>query len=190
MSPFSRRGACMFGSLKRPPARLGPWTERQRPRCGLWARMLRHPLAPRLAAAAATAVAAAAIAFFAGPPVGYRAGEIAAHDLRVRVRFEVVNFPQTEWAREEFGRGSQSLIVEKYPIGFPIVKAGHPITDGQLDLLRYENRAFRAALTRADRIRRAAALLVVSLLLTFVMVLYVARFQPGLAGSLVSVAGD
>jgi putative nucleotidyltransferase with HDIG domain len=179
----------MFGSLKRPPARLGPWTDRQRPRCGWWSRVVRHPLAPRLMAVLATAVVAAAIAFFAGPPIGFRVGETAPHDLRVRVRFEVVNFPQTELAREEFGKGNQSLVVEKYPAGFPIVKAGHPITDGQLELLRYENRAYRAALTRGDRVRRAAALLVVSLLLTFVMVLYVARFQRGLADNFIRVVG-
>ncbi|HEX4590815.1 MAG TPA: hypothetical protein VH120_12835, partial [Gemmataceae bacterium] len=166
----------MFGSLKRPPARLGPWTDRQRPQCpGVWSRTLRHPLAARLFAVLTTSILAAAIAFFAGPPVTYRVGEIPAHDLRVRANFEVVNFPQTEMAREEFGTGQHALIVEKYPPGFPIVRAGRRITDGQLDLLRYENRAYRSSLTTADLVRRAAALLTVSLLLTFVIVLYVSR---------------
>src|SRR3954469_26079104 len=106
----------MFGSLKRPPARLGPWTARQG-QCGPWPAAWRHPLAPRLAAVLPRAVLAAAAAFLAGPPVGYRIGEIPARDLRVRVPFEVVNFPQTEWAREEFGKGNQTLVVEKYPPG-------------------------------------------------------------------------
>jgi putative nucleotidyltransferase with HDIG domain len=180
----------MFGNLKRPPARLGPWTDRQRPSdCGRWRRLVRHPLLPRFAAVLAAAVLAAAVAFLAGPPVFYRTGEIPPHDLRVRIGFEVVNFPQTEWAKEEFGANPHSLVVEKYPPGFPIVKAGHRITDGQVDLLRYENRAYRAGLTNGDRVRRAVALLAVSLLLTFVMVLYVARFQKGLADSLVRVTG-
>jgi putative nucleotidyltransferase with HDIG domain len=142
-----------------------------------------------MAAVLATAVLAAAIAFFAGPPVSYRVGEIPSHDLRVRTQFEVINFPQTEWAREEFGRSIQSVVVERYPAGLPLVKAGHPITDGQYELLRCENRAWRAALRRVDHFRRGVALLVVSLLQTFVIVLYVARFQRGLADSLVRVAG-
>ncbi len=179
----------MFGSLKRPPARLGPWTDRQRAQCGPWRAAWRHPLAPRLAAVLTTAVLAAAVAYVAGPPVGYRIGEIPARDLRVRVPFQVVNFPQTEWAREEFGKGNQSLVVEKYPAGLPLVKGGQPITEGQLDLLREEHRAYRAALTPADRLRRAAALLLISLLLAFVLVLYVARFQMGLAGNLTRVVG-
>jgi putative nucleotidyltransferase with HDIG domain len=180
----------MFGSLKRPPARLGPWTDRQR-QCGggPWVVIFRHPLAPRLTAVLATAILAAFIAMQANPPVGYRVGEIPSRDLRVRTPFEVVNFPQTEWAKEEFGRNNQALIVEKYPAGMPIVKAGQPITEGQLELLRDEGRAFRRSLTGGDQVRRAAALLLVSLLLTFVLVLYVARFQRGLADSLIRVVG-
>jgi putative nucleotidyltransferase with HDIG domain len=177
----------MFGSLKRPPARLGPWTDRQRGCChsAVW----RHPLTSRLAAVLATALVAACFAFLAGPPVGLRVGETPAHDLRVRAYFEVVNFPQTEWAREEFGKGNQQLVIEKYTPGFPIVKSGQPITDGQLDLLREENRAYRLAQTPADRARRFVALLLISLLLAFVLVLYVARFQHGLADHLARVVG-
>ena len=107
----------------------------------------------------------------------------------MRAPFEVVNFPQTEWAREEFGRTNQSLIVEKYAAGLPIVKAGQPITDGQLELLRDEARAYRRSLTGADHVRRGVAFLLVSLLLTFVLVLYVARFQKGLADSFTRIVG-
>jgi putative nucleotidyltransferase with HDIG domain len=180
----------MFGTLKRPPARLGPWTDRQRrrDRCrtgGFW----RRPLAPRLAVVLLAAVLAAAIAFFAGPPLSYRTGQIPAHDLRVRTYFEVVNFPQTEWAKEEFRAGNHALVVEKYPAGLPLVKAGQPITEGQLELLREEWRAVRTTLTPADHARRATALLLISLLLSFVLVLYVARFQRRLASQLPQVAG-
>lgn len=180
----------MFGSMKRPPARLGPWTDRQR-RCdgGRWSLFWRHPLTTRLAAVLVTAVLSAAIAYVAGPPVAYRQGQIPDHDLRVRTYFEVVNFPQTEWAKEEFGKGHQSLIIEKYPPGLPIVKAGQPITEGQLDLLREEHRAFKAKQTRGDHVRRASALLLVSLLLSFVLVVYVARFQRGHAAHLRRVLG-
>ncbi len=182
----------MLGCLgKRPPARLGSWTARLRGRgddagpLGLW----RHPLVPRLAAVLVTAVLAAAIAYFAGPPVAYRVGEIPDRDLRVRVHFEVINFPQTEWAREEAGKAGLAPVVEQYPPGLPIVKRGQPITDGQLTLLREEDRAYRKSLLPADHMRRAGSLLLISLLLAFVLVLYVARFQAALAGSLSRVAG-
>lgn len=180
----------MFGTLKRPPARLGPWTDRQRHRDGagrggFW----RRPLAPHLAVVLVAATLAAAIAFFAGPPLSFRAGQIPAYDLRVRAYFEVVNYPQTEWAKEEFRAGNHTLVIEKYPVGLPLVKAGQPITEGQLELLREEWRAFRAALTPADHARRATALFLISLLLAFVLVLYVARFQRRLASQLPRVAG-
>jgi putative nucleotidyltransferase with HDIG domain len=132
---------------------------------------------------------AAAIAYAAGPPMIYRIGQIPARDLRVRSYFEVINFPQTEWAREEAGKAGLAPVVEKYPPGLPIVKRGQPITDGQLDLLREEHRAYRDALEPADLARRAGSLLLISLLLAFVLVLYVARFQPALAGSLSRVVG-
>src|SRR5947207_13414243 len=95
----------MFGSLKRPPARLGGWYGRRaaRPAGPALARLLRHPLLPRFAVVAATAALAAAIAYAAGPPVAYRVGETPARDLRVRAYFQVVNLPQTDWAREEAG---------------------------------------------------------------------------------------
>ena len=75
-------------------------------------------------------------------------------------------------------------VVEKYPPGLPIVKQGQPITEGQLSLLKDEHRAYRKSLRTADHVRRATSLLLISLLLSFVLVLYVARFQPALAGSL------
>jgi putative nucleotidyltransferase with HDIG domain len=179
----------MLGSLRRTPARLGSWADRLRRRGedagppAAW----RHPLVPRLAAVLVTAVLAAAFAYFAGPPLGFRAGEIPARDLRVRVTFEVVNFPQTEWAREEAGKAGLAPIVERYHPGLPIVKGGQAITDGQLGLLRDEHRAYRASLPPVHLLRRATALLLISLLLAFVLVLYVGRFQPALAGSLARV---
>jgi hypothetical protein len=148
-----------------------------------------HPLVLRLTAVSITAVFVAAIAYFAGPPMIYRVGQITARDLRVRAHFDVVNFPQTEWAREEAGKSGLAPVVEKYPPGLPIVKRGQPITEGQLSLLKDEHRAYRASLRRGDHLRRAGSLLVISLLLTFVLVLYVARFQTALARSLSRVVG-
>lgn len=179
----------MFGSLKRPPARLGPWTNRQWPRNGrsIWS-LWRRPLALRLSVVIGTAIIIAVIAYLAGPPLEVRIGQIPARDLRVRAYFEVINFPQTEWAREEFGKGGQALIVERYPPGLPLVKAGQPITEGQFDLLREEHRAYQTSLGSSEHFRRLGSLLIVSLLLAFVLVLYVARFQKALAQSLTRVA--
>jgi putative nucleotidyltransferase with HDIG domain len=172
----------MFGSLKRRPARLGPWADRLR-RGGSGPGAWRHPFAARLAAVVATAIFASAIAYATGPPLAFRVGEIPARDLRVRAAFEVVNFPLTEWAREEAGKAGLAPVVEKYPPGMPIVKRGQRITAGQLELLRNEYRAFRRTLGPRDHVHRAAALLLISLLLAFVLVLYVAHFQPALAAS-------
>src|SRR4051794_22384033 len=179
----------MFGSLKRSPGRLGAWHGRRGPRGDRpsLAAAARHPILPRLAAAAVTAALAAAIAFAAGPPVAYRVGETPARDLRVRVRFDVLNLPQTDWAREEFGRPGVGPVVEKYPAGLPLVKRGQPISEGQYQLLREEQRAYLTSLDTSDLVSRAAALTLISLLLTFVLVLYVARFQAALAGSLTRV---
>ena len=174
----------MFGSLKRTPARLGSWLARQRGCDGGSPALWRHPRVPRLAAVLVTALLVAAIAYAAGPPMILRVGQINARDLRVRAEFEVINFPQTEWAREEAGKAGIAPVVDKYPSGLPLVKRGQPITEDQIELLRTEHKAYRESLKRADHLRRAAALLVISLLLAFVLVLYTSRFQPALAGSL------
>ena len=101
----------MFGSLKRPPARLGPWTDRQRPSDGRrWQRFVRHPLAPRLRRGPGDRRSRRRHRVLRRP-----AGRLTASaksrlmTCAFGVCFEVVNFPQTEWAQEEFGRATSTL---------------------------------------------------------------------------------
>src|SRR5262249_14382386 len=69
------------------------------------------------------------------------------------------------------------------------VEAGRPITERQLNLLQEEYRAHRRSQKRSDQIRRGSALFLVFALLAGLVVLYVVRFQKGLAQSLPTIAG-
>ncbi len=175
----------MFGSFRRAPARIAAWVLRQRADEPAVDRPVRESRG-RVAAIVAATVIVATIAYAAGPPVPYRVGQIPLRDLRVRVPFEIVNFPRTEAALEG---GSAEPVVEKYAAGFPLVRRGKPITDEQLSILRDEERAYRRSLGALDRTRRAVALFLIVLLLAVVLVLYVVRFQPALGGDPRRVVG-
>ena len=154
----------------------------------------------RLALVLATAIAVTVGVYFWGPVPPYRVGETYPSDLRVRVYFEVVDQAQTEWKREEaverflteggdpavreHVRHSIPSVVEKYPPGMPLVQRGAPISERQLSLLEEEHRAYLRTQGPRDQARRGIALFLIMSLLAGVVVLYVARFQPGLAQSL------
>src|SRR5438132_8075938 len=91
----------MFGPLSKKPARLGQWNGRRRssrsdrlPLPGL----LQRPVLLRLLVVLVIAVVATALPYLWGPALPYRVGEVLAHDVRVRVFFELINEPQTERA--------------------------------------------------------------------------------------------
>jgi cyclic-di-AMP phosphodiesterase PgpH len=178
----------MFRSLKRAPARLVAWNGR--PRQTAWlVRLWRHRLTPRLTIVFATAVLVTAMVYSSGPPLAVRVGEIPARDLRVRIPFAVVNAAQTEWAREEAGRSGVNPVVEQFAVDMPIAKAGQPITDGQLMILKQEHRVYRDAQRFTKRLVRWLSLFLVILLLSTVVTLYVARFQAALASDVAHVTG-
>ena len=56
-------------------------------------------------------------------------------------------------------------VVEKFPVGMPLVQRGKPITPRQLFLLEEEHRAFLRSLTTADHARRGIAVFLVMALL-------------------------
>jgi putative nucleotidyltransferase with HDIG domain len=147
-----------------------------------------------------------ALAYYWGPSLPYRAGEIYPTDLRVRAYFEVVKKPQTAQAREESiqrlppaertdpntrdeARVSVQPVLEKYPVGMPLVQRGQPITPEQLILLQEEHQAFLRSLGAADHVRRGFALALVMSLLAVLVILYGIRFQAALAGSLSKIGG-
>jgi putative nucleotidyltransferase with HDIG domain len=178
----------MFRSLKRSSARLGLWNGRP-PQAAWFARFRSHPLTPRLAVVFATTVLVTAMVYSSGPPLAIRVGETPARDMRVRIKFAVVNAPRTDWVREEPGQSERAPIVEEFPVGMPLAKAGQPITDSQHTLLKQEHRVFRDSRPFAKRLVRWLCLFLIVMLLAIVVTLYVARFQAGLAADVGRVAG-
>src|SRR5262249_57110753 len=80
-------------------------------------------------------------------------------------------------------------VVDRYPLGALLVQRGQPITEPQRNLVEAETRAFLDSQSSADHFRRGAALFLVFSLLAMLVVLYVGRFQQGLAQGLPKVVG-
>jgi putative nucleotidyltransferase with HDIG domain len=197
----------MLPSKKQP--RLGQWDGRRRSSRSdhlvlqhLW----QQPAVLRLAAVLFTVMAATLLAYFAGPPLRWRVGEIPRADLRARVDFEVLNQPQTALAREEAvkhlppnkrsdpaaceqARNNAPRVIETYRTGVPLAVRGKPISEQELALLQEENRAYRHSLSRLDRLRRGLALFLIVSLQAVLIALYVQRFQQALAQSLPKIVG-
>ncbi len=193
----------MFNAIKN-RSRLGQWKGRRRSSRGgesVLARLGHRQTLLRLAVVLVTAVAAVLLTHRWGPHNPYRLGEVHSRDLRARVYFEVLNQPQTEQKRDEAvarlspeeradpaaceqARLAEPPVIEKYPQGTPLVQQGKPVTPQQMVLLLEEHRVFHATYGQAERFRRGIALFLVIGLLSILVVLYVARFQPALAKSL------
>ncbi len=186
------------------PSRLGQWNGRRhstRLDAPVLPRLWQRPVLLRLGIVLLTAAIVTLMVYAWGPTVPYRVGEVHRSDLRVRVGFEVVNQPQTDWRREEAveslqgpdtgdpiareeARRAVTPVVEKYPAGMPLVRRGQPVNERQLTLLEEEHRAYLRSQTRSDHARRAVALFLIISLLAAVVVIYVARFQQSLAQDL------
>jgi putative nucleotidyltransferase with HDIG domain len=193
----------MFSSIKK-PSRLGQWNGRRRSSRSaepMLPHLWRRSVLVRLATVLVTAVALTFLTYRWGPPLPYRVGEVYSWDLRVRVDFELVNQAQTEKARDaavehltdpvliERVRRAVAPVVERYPRDMLLVPRGQPIKERQLNLLQEEHRAYLHGLTPSDHWRRGIDLFLVFALLALLVVLYVARFQTGLAQSLPTIAG-
>ena len=181
----------MFGPFKK-STRIGQWDGRRRSSRSdepVWPSLLHRPVLLRLAVVFVTALSATFLAFYWGTSgSSYRVGEIAQHDLRARVYFEVERLPpQTQRDNPEAPPGPPLL--EQFPPGTLLVQRGVPITEAQFSLLRAETRAFIRSRSSADHLRRGVALFLVLTLLSMLVVLYVVRFQHGLAQSFPKVAG-
>lgn len=198
----------MFGPPKK-PSRLGQWNGRRRSSRSdepvlphLW----RGPVLLRLGAVLFTALGVTLLAYCWGPTHTYRIGEIWQYDLRARVYFEIVNQAQTDRRRDEAvealpperrsdpeaceaARRSVPPAVDRFPPGTLLVQRGQPITGLQYGLLKAETRAFQESQGPGDRVRRGVALFLVFSLQAMLVVLYVSRFQHGLAQSMPKVVG-
>jgi len=198
----------MFGSIKK-TTRLGQWNgprHSSREEARVLPQLWNRAVLVRLGVVLLTAAAVTAIVYCWGPPFPYRIGEVYPTDLRVRVGFEIVNQPQTDWRREEAvdslpaGEGDDPVareearravrpVVERYPKGVPLVRSGQPIKERDLTLLEEEHRAFVHNMSSSDRVRRGIALFLTVSLLAALVVIYVVRFQHTLGQSLPKVLG-
>jgi putative nucleotidyltransferase with HDIG domain len=197
----------MFASKKL--SRIGQWNGRRRSSRSdepVLPQMWDRSVLLRLGAVLITALTVTLAAYRWGPTQSYRAGMVSKHDLRARVYFEVVDQIQTDRLRDQAEealsqekRTDPRLIqafrlavppaVDRFPPGTLIVQRGQPITAQQYQLLEMERRAYLASKSNASHVRRGVALFLVFSLLEAVVVIYVARFQQGLAQSLPKVAG-
>jgi putative nucleotidyltransferase with HDIG domain len=160
----------------------------------------------RLGAVLLTVLGATYLAHDWGGLMSYRVGEVRPYDLRARVYFEVVDEEETARKRDE---AVQALpiehqrdrkivervrlevkpVVKAFPPGTLMVERNFAITDSQYELLQAETHAFWESQGRASRISRSVSIFLVFTLLSLLVVLYVVRFQQGLAASLHKTVG-
>jgi cyclic-di-AMP phosphodiesterase PgpH len=191
------------------PSRLGQWDGRRhssRAEGPAWQQLLNRGVLLRLVAVLATTLALTFLAHAWGPAHSYRVGETTPHDLRSRVYFEVVNHALTDRERDEAvdrlppeercdpeacesARRAVPPVMDKYPAGTLLVQRGVPITEAQHVLLQAETKAFLRGRGRADKVRHGVSLFLVFSLLAMLVILYVVRFQQGLAQSMPKAMG-
>ncbi len=204
----------MFGPFKK-PSRLSQWNGRRRssrsddpelPNMFCRAVML------RLAAVLAVVMGATFLAHNWGGLMTYRAGEVRPYDLRARVLFKIKDEEETARKRDEAVqnlspeeqrdpkkceevRKSTPEVFKVYPPAKLLVERDFPITDSQYELLLAESRAYWDSQGDPDnglnwaRIKRSFCIFLIFTLLAVVVILYVVRFQEGLASSLRMVVG-
>ncbi len=198
----------MLGSPKK-PSRLNQWDGRRhssRHGTPILVRLAQPSALLRLLPVLLTVLVATLLIYAARPPLPYRYGEICERDIRARLSFEVVDEAQTERVREEAAdrlppelredpgacdeaRAATAPVIRTYPAGSPLVRRGEPIRREQLTLLEEEQRAFRNSQDRLDHLARGTALFLIHGLLASLVVIYVVRFQKGLAQSLSKIVG-
>ncbi len=165
----------------------------------LWDRLVLF----RLGVVWLTTIAVTMLAYWGGPPLPYRVGETRPFDIRARVDFEVVNY--VEWARQQqavvespfsVGEAHEGAwqaagrpVTETYTQGTLLAPSGQPIHERQMELLAKEHRAYLDSLEPVDQLQRGIGLFTIFSLLAVLVVLYVSRFQIGLAQSWPTITG-
>ncbi len=205
----------MFGPFKK-PSRVSQWNGRRRSSRSEdppLPHLFSQAVLLRMIAVLATVLGATYLAHDWGGLMSYRVGEVRPYDLRARVYFKAENEEERCRQRDEVvqrltsapdwttnSHEVQKEILEEarqnvppvykiYAPGELLVERNFPITDSQYELLRKESRSFLESQSRAYRTSRTIAMFLVFTLLSLVVVLYVIRFQQGLASSLHKVVG-
>ncbi len=192
--------------VRRQEPRLENWdgrTRSSRDGSSIWPCVWNRSVVLRLTIVFLAAGSLVAILFLNSPPFPYRVGAVLPHDFRARVAFEVPN--EAFAARHVDGAPTiedddTSPPVDRYAAGSILVPRGQRIDGPKFVLLMAEHRAYAQSLSFADHVARLLALILIVFLLAGLLCVYVACYQPGLAGSsrgilgisivmLVSVAG-
>ncbi len=198
----------MFGPFKK-PSRLGQWNGRRRSSRSdepVLPYLIQRAVLLRLGAVLTAVLGATYLAHDWGGLMSFRVGEVRPHDLRARVFFEVVDEEETARKRDEAVqslpledqrnhkkceevRKSVPPVKKAFSPGTLLVERNFPITDSQYELLREETAAFWHSQGSARIASRTAATFLVFTLLALLVILYVVRYQQGLASSLHKVVG-
>jgi putative nucleotidyltransferase with HDIG domain len=160
----------------------------------------------RLATVLVTVIGATYLAIDWGGLMSHRVGEVRPSDIRSRVYFKMVDEEETARKRDvavqdlkgekqrdrkavEEVRNNVTPVIKEFPPGTLLVERNFAITDSQYELLLAEAQAFRESQGHARRVGIGISIFLVFLLLALLVILYVVRFQEGLASSLHKVVG-
>ncbi|HWG46165.1 MAG TPA: HDIG domain-containing protein [Gemmataceae bacterium] len=198
----------MFGPFKK-PSRLSQWDGRRRSSRSddpVLPQLFCRAVLLRLGAVLLTVLGATYLAHDWGGLMSYRVGEVRPYDLRARVYFEVVDEEETARKRDEAvqalpveqqrdHKACESVrknvlpVVKPFPPGTLLVERDFAITDSQYELLQAETHAFWQSQGQARLVGRSVSIFLVFTLLALLVILYVIRFQEGLASSLHKIVG-
>jgi putative nucleotidyltransferase with HDIG domain len=198
----------MFGPFKK-SSRLSQWNGRRRSSRSddpVLPHLFRRAVLLRLTVVLASVLGATYLAHDWGGLMSYRVGEVRPYDLRARVYFEVVDEEETARKRDEAVqalpveqqrdrkicdrlRKEMPPVVRAFPPGTLLVERNFSISDGQYELLQAETRAFWESEGHARRVSRSVSIFLIFTLLSLLVILYVVRFQEGLASSLHKIVG-
>jgi len=201
----------MFGPFKK-PSRLSQWNGRRRSSRNddpSLPNMFCRAVMLRLLAVLAVVLGATYLAHNWGGLITYRVDEVRPYDLRARVAFKIVDEEKTTRKLDEMkdllpdpkrdpkawqDAREKAKEFHEYLPGALLVERNVPISESQYTLLREEGRAYWLSLKGDniwnDRIWiRTFSIFLIFTLLALLVILYVVRFQEGLASSLRMVGG-
>ncbi|MCE9530478.1 MAG: HDIG domain-containing protein [Planctomycetes bacterium] len=132
------------------------------------------------------------------PPFPYRLGSVLSYNYRARLAFDVPNQAfaakhgeptESDFPDDGSSTPGVSPPVDRYAADSILVHRWQRIDGPKLVLLMAEHRAYAASLNYGDHLARLLSFSLIVSLLAILLSVYVSRFQPTLAGSLLSITG-
>jgi putative nucleotidyltransferase with HDIG domain len=198
----------MFGPFKK-PSRLSQWNGRRRSSRNNepeLPNMFCRAVLLRLAAVLVTVLGATYLAHNWGGLITYRVDEVRPYDVRARVAFDIEDAEASARERDKALKKltldkqrdpkecenvrKATKVVQKFDPGTLLVERNVPISEKQYELLKAESRAYWDNQESYISWIRTFSIFLIFTLLAIVVILYVVRFQEGLASSLRMVVGD